>query len=123
MARTTIPIQPLSAFGSGIPTLVWTAWDGTNTMEMDNDGKTLLLFMNRNNAGTRAATIKAVNDPYGRSVDIGVVCPIAAGAPLQDGVSVHGPFKPEAFNQPGGSKLNVDGAVLTDFYVAALRFP
>jgi hypothetical protein len=123
MARTIIPIQQLPRNGGGIPTLTWTPWDGTNTMYFDNDGKTLLLFSNRN-AGARAATIKSIAEPtYGRTGDITVACPVAAGAPLQDGVSIHGPFPPESWNQPGGSSLNVDGAVQTDFYVAAVRLP
>jgi hypothetical protein len=124
MPRTVIPIQQLPRNGAGIATLTWTAWDGTNTMYFDNDGKTLLLFQNRSNGGTKVATVKSVADPtYGRTGDLAVVCPVAGGAPLQDGNSIHGPFPPESWCQPSGSSVNVDGAVQADFYVAAVRLP
>jgi hypothetical protein len=122
MARTLIPTQSIGANGAGIDGLTWTAWDGSNTMYFNNDGRSVLLARNKN-ASSRTLTIVSVADPYGRTGDKTVTCAGATGSPLANVLSAYGPFPPALFNQVGTSQVYVNGASQTDFDVAVVSLP
>ncbi len=99
MPRTDIPIQSPTQNGQGV--LTETAADDTNDHEMANNGRTVLLAVNRA-ADTPTVTIISVADEYGRTGDLGPQALVATE------VRAFGPFVPRRnWNQANG-KVNID---------------
>lgn len=106
MPRTSIAVEEIPWQG-GDNDLTFSAVDAANGMMFPNDGKTVLLVRNAD-AAAKTVTVRAVPDPFGRSVDLALV--IAAGK-----TAMVGPLAPVAWNQTSGADL---GRVYVDFSAA-----
>jgi len=106
MARTNVPVQALTPFGSAIAALSWTNADQANDHYFINSGREVLLIRSISGSG-QVVTAISVTDRYGRSGDIPVTT-------VADGVAAVGPFPAELWNQRGAGDENRVFFNLTD---------
>lgn len=117
MARTLIATNDLP-MNSKITTLTWTAADASNGMYYVDDGNTILLVDNGNNA-TNTVTQVSVADKYSRTGDLAAVC--LANDTNNDGISIFGLPTGEAWRQAGTNQISVNLGASTKARVAAIR--
>jgi hypothetical protein len=120
-AHTAITVQAPAQFG-GISNVTLTAADSVNGMMFPNDGKTVLVVIN-NDVATKTVTIVSVPDENGRTGDIVLTVPAAAGG--FPGIAITDQLPTALFTQqstdPGNVYVTFSAA--TNLKVAAIRVP
>lgn len=120
-AHTAITVQAPAQFG-GIQNVTLTAADSVNGMMFPNDGKTVLIVVN-NDVAAKTVTIVSVPDENGRSGDIVLVVPAAAGG--FPGIAITDQLPGALFSQQSTDAGNVyvSFSAATNLKVAAVRIP
>lgn len=117
MSVTNIPIQSVPANGGKLTPLVLTPADQGNGMSFVDNGRTMLLFVN-NGASPVTWTIASVADEYGRTGDVTVSVPAAAGG-IQ-GLASWGPCRKGTLFRQATGVINANPSTSTTNWVAAL---
>jgi hypothetical protein len=120
-AHTAITVQAPAQFG-GIQNVTLTAADSANGMMFLNDGKTVLVVVN-NDVAAKTVTIVSVPDENGRTGDIVLVVPAAAGG--FPGIAITDQLPTALFTQQSTDAGNVyvSFSASTNLKVAAIRVP
>jgi hypothetical protein len=120
-AHTAITVQAPAQFG-GLQNVTLTAADSANGMMFPNDGRTVLIVVN-NDVAAKTVTIVSVPDENGRTGDIVLVVPAAAGG--FPGIAITDQLPTALFTQqatdPGNVYVTFSAA--TNLKVAAVRIP
>lgn len=103
MPRSTRAVFQLNTSGSLAPP--FTQFDNVNNEQFYNSGAEAFIIWNKDAAVAAVITFRSVGDPYGRTSDLAVSVPSAAGGGT---IKIAGPFPPEAWNQAATGLLNVD---------------
>lgn len=119
--RTLVTVQAPAQFG-GIQNATLTAADSANGMMFPNDGRTVFVILN-NDAAAKTVTIVSVPDENGRSGDIVLIVPAAAGG--FPGVAITDTLPPALFSQQNADAGNVyvNFSASTSVKIAAIRIP
>jgi len=119
--RTVIPIQAPTQFG-GLQNVVLTAADAANNHIIANDGRTVIIAVN-NDAAAKTVTISSVPDENGRTGDIVMVVPAAAGG--FPGIGITDTLPPALFSQQNADAGNIylQVSAATSLKLAAVRIP
>jgi hypothetical protein len=119
--HTAITVQAPAQFG-GIQNVTLTAADSANGMMFLNDGKTVLVVIN-NDVAAKTVTVVSVPDENGRTGDIVLVVPAAAGG--FPGIAITDQLPTALFTQQSTDAGNVyvSFSAATNLKVAAVRIP
>lgn len=120
-AHTAITVQAPAQY-NGLQNVTLTAADSVNGMMFPNDGRTVFLVVN-NDVAAKTVTIVSVPDENGRTGDIILTVPAAAGG--FPGIAITDQLPTALFTQQNSDAGNVyvTFSASTNVKVAAIRIP